>query len=153
MRIAKHTIWVARTREVLFDFFTDLSQAPRWRQYVESMELLGDGPLRVGSRVRAMFALMGTRSTYELEVLVFERPSLWRHRTFESDFKGYIEYRFETEGAGTRVTMTMEAKPTGVYGWLALPIMLINRRKTYVEQLPNLKRVMEEIQSVSTRRS
>ena len=152
MHIAKHTVWIARTREEVFDFFTDLSQAPRWRQYVESMELLGDGPFRVGSRVRAAFDIMGTRATFELEVLAYEPPSLWRHRTFESDFHGHIEYRFETEGAGTRVTLTMEAKPTGVYGWLALPIILMKRGKVYAEQLPNLKRVMEDTQSVSPQR-
>jgi len=58
-------------------------------------------------------------------------------------FNGFVEYRFESERAGTRVTMTMDVKPKGLYGWLALPLMLLRREKPYAEQLPHLKRAME----------
>jgi len=143
MRIARHTIWIARPREAVFDFFTDFSQASRWRQYVVSMAPIDSRPLGVGSRLRLDMEVMGHRQSFDLEVLAFERPSLWRHRTAESDFKGHVEYRFETEGAGTRVTMTMAARPATLYGWLALPIMALSRNKPYVEQLPRLKGAME----------
>jgi uncharacterized membrane protein len=148
MRLVTHTIWIARPRDAVFDFFTDLSQGPRWRQYVVSMMQVGDGPLGTGSRFRFDVEVNGTRQTCEAEVLAFERPALWRHRTFESDFRGYIEYRFDIEGAGTRVTMTMDAKPAGLYGWLAIPILALSRNRMYVEQLPQLKRCMEEGQVV-----
>lgn len=144
MHLAQHVIWINRPPEDVFDFFVDFSQAARWRQYVESMALVGEPPVRVGSRVRTTIALMGNRHTLDLEVLALERPSLWRHRTFETDFNGYIEYRFEADRDGTRVTMTIEAKPNGLYGWLALPIMWLRRTRPYTEQLPQLKRVMEE---------
>jgi len=147
MRIVQHTIWIDRPRDAVFAFFTDFSQATRWRQYVESMAVVTEGPLRVGSRIRTTIAMMGETTTFDMEVLAFEPPSVWRHRTFETDFSGYIEYRFETEGTGTRVTLTIEAKPAKVYGWLALPIMWLNRllrrSKPYAQQLPQLKRVLE----------
>jgi uncharacterized membrane protein len=149
MRIVQHTIWIDRPRNAVFAFFTDFSQATRWRQYVESMAIVTEGPLRVGSRIRTTIALMGETTALDMEVLAFDPPSLWRHRTFESDFSGYIEYRFETENAGTRVTLTIEAKPEKAYGWLALPIMWLNRllkrSKPYAQQLPQLKRVLEEV--------
>jgi len=143
MNLVTHTIWIARRREDVFDFFVDFTQAPRWRQFVQSLEVIGPEPLHVGSRMRATMEVMGGRHVFEMEVLAFERPALWRHRTFESDFSGYIEYRFETEGEGTRVTFTMAVKPAGAYGWLGLPLMWIGRRNIYKEQLPQLKRVME----------
>jgi uncharacterized membrane protein len=121
----------------------DFSQAPRWRQYVRSMEVIADGPVRPGSRVRVVLDLMGREHSFELEVLQFEPPALWRHRTFETDFRGFIEYRFEPEGDGTRVSMTIDAKPVGLYGWLALPLMWLRRTKPYGEQLPQLKRAIE----------
>ena len=49
MRAFRHTIWIARTPEEVFDFFVDFSKAARWRLYVRSMERLDQGPLRVGS--------------------------------------------------------------------------------------------------------
>ena len=144
MHLARHTIWIARPRKAVFDFFTDFSQAPRWRQYVVSMAPVGAHAVGVGSRLRTEVDLMGVRQAFEMEVLTFEPPALWRHRTFETDFNGYIEYRFDAEGDGTRVTMTIAVKPAGLYGWLALPMMAISRNKPYLEQLPQLKRVLEE---------
>ena len=118
MRLAQHTIWIARTPEEVFDFFIDFSQAPRWRQYVRTMELTGAPPVRAGSQVHVTMDLSGGAYAFDLEVLVCQRPSLWRHRTHESDFSGFIEYHFEPDHAGTRVTMTMKATPRGPL-WLA----------------------------------
>jgi uncharacterized protein YndB with AHSA1/START domain len=143
MRLFKHTIWIARPREAVFDFFTDFSQASRWRSYVRTMELAGPAPVRVGSKVHCVLDLAGAEYTFDLEVLACERPSHWRHRTNETDFRGFIEYRFDAEGDGTRVTMTADAKPVGLYGWLAIPMLWLGRGKSYAEQLPQLKRVME----------
>lgn len=144
MQIARHTIVIGRPREAVFDFFLDLSQASRWRQFVESMQLVTDEPIRAGSRIRTTIGLFGDQSTFDLEVLALERPALWRHRTFESDFTGHVEYRFEPDAAGTRVTFTIQAKPKGLYGWLAMPMMWLQRGKPHQEQLPQLKRVLEE---------
>ena len=150
MHLAKHTIWIDRSRDEVFAFFLDFSQAARWRQYVQSMAVVGPEPLRVGSRIRTVIDLHGGQHEFDLEVLAFEPPALWRHRTFETDFNGYIEYRFETEGAGTRVTLTIKVTPAGFYGWVALPIMWLGRNKPYTEQLPHLKRALEEPQGAST---
>jgi len=148
MHVVTHSIWINRPREAVFAFFTDFPQSPRWRQYVDSMETVTAGPLRVGSRIRTTLTVRGETSTFDMEVLAFEPPSLWRHRTNETDFSGYVEYRFEPENGGTRVTFTIEASPKKPYGWLAMPIMWLNRtlgrHRPYAQQLPQLKRVMEE---------
>lgn len=143
MRFARHTIWISRPPADVFDFFVDFSQASRWRQYVRTMERLDDGPLGAGSRLHVTMDLMGEPYVFDMEVLACERPSRWRHRTNETDFHGFVEYRFEPEQDGTRVTMTIEAKPAGLYGWLAIPLLLLRREKPYTEQLPQLKRVLE----------
>jgi uncharacterized membrane protein len=145
MRIVTHTIWISRPREDVFDFFVDFSKAPCWRQYVRTMERLDEGPLRAGSRVHVTMELMGEPYVFDLDVLMYERPSRWRHRSNETDYRGFVEYRFEPEQAGTRVTMTIEARPVGLYGWLGLPLILLGRgrNKPYAEQLPQLKRAVE----------
>ena len=143
MQVFKHTIVIDRPRDQVFDLFVDLGRTPHWRQYVTSLERLDSGPLEAGSRIRATMDLMGEATSYELEVLACERPSLWRHRSNETDFTGHIEYRFEPEGSGTRVTMSCVARPISLYGWLALPLMWLARGKSYKEQLPALKRAAE----------
>jgi uncharacterized membrane protein len=143
MRAFRHTIWIARTPEEVFDFFVDFSRAARWRLYVRSIERLDQGPLRVGSRLHVTIDLSGSPYELEMEVLAVQRPTLWRHRTYEGDVSGYVEYRFDKEGAGTRVTMSMEVKPKGLYGWLVAPLLFFGRKARYREQLPQLKREME----------
>jgi hypothetical protein len=145
MRLLHHTIWIARPPEFVFDFFMDVSKP--WRLYVRSMRPLEPGPLHAGSRIHVTMDLGGGPHEFDMEVLAIERPALWRHRTNETDFFGYVEYRFELDGAGTLVTMTMQARPISVYGWLATPLLLLSRRRrrqSYAEQLPNLKRAIEE---------
>ena len=144
MRLFRHTIHIARPSEAVFDFFIDFSQAARWRQYVRTMVPVQSGPLRTGSHIHVTMDVMGKPYEFDLEVLLLERPTRWRHRTNESDFNGFIEYRFEPEDDGTRVTMTMEVWPRGIYGWLGLPLLFMRREQPYAEQLPQLKRVMEE---------
>jgi hypothetical protein len=143
MRIASHQIWIARPPQDVFAFFTDFTQASRWRQYVRTMAQVGEGPLHVGSHVRVTMDLMGEPSEYDLEVLAYDPPTLWRHRTNETDFFGHVEYRFEPDFAGTRVTMKIEARPVGLYGWLAAPLLWLRRKKPYADQLPQLKRAIE----------
>lgn len=143
MRLEHHTIWIARPPEAVFDFFVDFAQAPRWRQFVRSMTLDGAGPVRVGSRVHVTMDLAGGAYEFALDVLACHRPALWRHRTHESDFTGFIEYRFKPDTAGTRVTMTVTARPRGLHGWLAAPLLFLRRNRAYADQLPRLKAALE----------
>jgi uncharacterized protein YndB with AHSA1/START domain len=143
MQIFKHTVWIARPREVVFDYFTNWEAAPEWRMYVRTMTPEPAGDVRAGSKLRVVLDIAGDEYTYLMTVLACERPSLWRHRTNERDFDGHVEYRFETENGGTRVTFAMIVKPRTVYGWLGLPLMWLGRGKTYRDQLPALKRQLE----------
>jgi uncharacterized protein YndB with AHSA1/START domain len=143
MRIASHTIWIARPPDSVFDYFVDFSKASRWRSYVRTMVHLDQGPLAAGSHIHVVLDVLGEAQEIVLEVLDCNRPSLWRHRTDEVDFLGQVEYRFEPEENGTRVTLTITAKPVGMYGWLAVPLVLLRRNRPYAEQLPQLKRAME----------
>ena len=143
MRYVRHTIWIASTPEQVFDFFVDFPQSPRWRSYVRTMERLDEGPLREGSRLHVVMDVMGESYEFDMEVLACERPRLWRHRTNEGDLRGYVEYRFEPAEGGTTVSMTIVVHPDGIFGWLAMPLMLLQRNKPYAEQLPKLKRALE----------
>jgi hypothetical protein len=143
MRLFTHTIWIAKPREAVFDFFVDLDAAPRWRQYVRRMVPRAPGPIGAGSVIHVTMDVAGDPYEFEMLVLTCDRPALWRHRTNETDYRGFIEYRFDNEAEGTRVTLSGVAKPVGWYGWLGLPLLWLARGKPYRYQLPQLKRVME----------
>jgi hypothetical protein len=145
MRVWRHTEWIARTPERVFDFFFEYEHAPRWRGFVKSMAPIDAGPPRAGTRLRVSLDLMGEEHELELTLTALERPVLWRHHTNEVDFRGEIEYRLESERGGTRVTMTGSARPVTLYGWLAVPLLWLSRGRAYREQLPRLKAVLESL--------
>jgi uncharacterized protein YndB with AHSA1/START domain len=142
MRLFTRTIWIGRPREAVFDFFIDFNQASRWRQYVRTMTIVSPGPIGPGSRVHVTMDLGGEDYAFDLEVLSCDRPSRWRHRTNETDYAGIVEYRFDTEGDGTRVTMRFDVHPIGWYGWLGLPLLFLRGGRSYRAQLPQLKRAL-----------
>ena len=143
MRLFRHTIRIDRPREEVFDFFVDWEKGPTWRQYVTSMQRLDSGPLGAGSRVRFTVDLAGEETEYVLTVLAYERPALWRHSTDEAHFTGHVEYRFDDDGGGTRVTFSSVVRPKTLLGWLAMPQLWLARNRPYRDQLPQLKRALE----------
>lgn len=143
MRLFTHSISIARPREAVFDHFIDFGRAPSWRAYVTSIAPAEAGPVHAGSVLRVLMDIGGEAYSFDMTVLACERPTLWRHRSNETDFDGFIEYRFDTEPGGTRVTMSCEITPRGMWGWLALPMMWLNRGKSYRDQLPKLKIAVE----------
>ena len=146
MQIFRHTILIARPREVVFDFFVNWDAAPQWRAFVRSMRPATDAPVRAGSTINVVMDIAGEEYKFDMKVITCDRPSLWRHQTDETDFNGFIEYRFDEESDGTRVTMTGVAKPRSLYGWLGLPLMWLGRKRSYREQLGKLERALEAAQ-------
>jgi uncharacterized protein YndB with AHSA1/START domain len=144
IRLFTHSISIARTPEAVFDFFTDFTQAPRWRRYLRDMHVIGDRPLGGGSDVAVTMDLAGEPHAFTLHVLAFDRPRLWQHRTNEPHYDGVIEYTFEPQVTGTRVTLSTRVRPLGLYGWLGLPLVLWKSGRFYAPQLPSLKRAMEQ---------
>jgi uncharacterized protein YndB with AHSA1/START domain len=143
MRLFTRVITIARSREAVFDFFVDFAQASRWRQSVRTMVPVTPGPVRPGTIIRTTFDIAGGELTLDLEVAACERPSLWRHTVDEHDFHTTVEYRFEPDAQGTRVTMRCDVRPVTWYGWLSVPLLSLQRGKMYREQLPQLKRALE----------
>jgi uncharacterized protein YndB with AHSA1/START domain len=143
MRLFTRIITIAKSREAVFDFFVDFAQASRWRQSVRTMVPVTPGPVRPGTIIRTTFDVAGDDLTLELEVAACERPSLWRHTVDEHDFHTTVEYRFEPDAQGTRVTMRCDVRPVTWYGWLSVPLLSLQGGKMYREQLPQLKRALE----------
>lgn len=144
IRIFTHAISIERPPDAVFDFFMDFTQAPRWRRYVRDMRVKGIGPLGVGSEIAVTMDLAGEPYAFNLHVLALDRPRLWQHRTDERHYNGLIEYRFEPDEHGTRVTLSMRVRPLGFYGWLGLPLVYWRSGRFYAPQLPSLKRAIEQ---------
>ncbi|HVS17875.1 MAG TPA: SRPBCC family protein [Planctomycetota bacterium] len=87
---------------------------PRWPEIVpaiQKVELLSSGPVGVGTRFRETRLFFGREATETMEVLEFEPPRRYLLGAESHGSRYRTEFRFEPEGAGTRVVFTFRAEP------------------------------------------
>jgi uncharacterized protein YndB with AHSA1/START domain len=65
---------IRRPPQDVFDFCSDLRSELQWNPKVRYVEKLTDGPVRVGTRYRARWAISGPTA---VEVVQFDRPRSW----------------------------------------------------------------------------
>ena len=82
-------------------------------------------PLHEGSVIALDVKRWGLSQLWEVEILTLKPDTLLVDRALQSPFGAWRhEHRFEPEGAGTRMTDSIEFKPPfGVVGYLAMPLI------------------------------
>jgi carbon monoxide dehydrogenase subunit G len=89
--------------EEAFDFVADVSNQSRWNADVSNLVQLTEGPARLGTRMSGDFARLGR---IETEITVFERPSRLVLSSTGAQADLTLDFQFEPEGAGTRMTVS-----------------------------------------------
>ena len=142
MRSFTYTIYIERTPEQVWDYMMDFTNAPRWRNLVRQVDVITNGPLRVGSEMLVTFDIMGKVKRAVSEVWAFEPLRRFGVRNTEQNVTGVFEYTLAPELTGTRVTFTCDVHPHR-WMWLLMPWLLKGNRQRYQQQLPNLKQEVE----------
>lgn len=104
MRIEK-TVTIARTRQDVWAYISDLRNDPEWCEKVDSVEqTAGEGP-GLGAKYRVMHRPRPRRPAVALkvEVVQFDPPLLMGLREEDDDAVFNVIYQLEA-GAGTRLT-------------------------------------------------
>jgi hypothetical protein len=97
-------VHVDRDPAAVAAYMTDPANDPEWIGGLREVELIGDGPVRVGSRVRRVAHFLGRRVEYVNEVLALDETQL-DMRSVQAPFPMHITYRFEpAPGGGTAVS-------------------------------------------------
>jgi uncharacterized membrane protein len=135
-------VFIARPLDEVFDFVGDVRNRPRWDDSVDSEELTSPEPIGVGSTVRTRLRSMGREYEYTWEIVDHE-PS--RHMKVESTsgpFLTTLDFRFDTQGDGTRVRASVTGRPTGMMRALQ-PMIARTTQKNLDRGYARLKRLLE----------
>jgi hypothetical protein len=92
-------VHVSRDPAAVAAYMTDPGNDPQWIGGLREVQLLGDGPVRVGSRVRRVASFLGRRVEYVNEILVVDGHQL-DMRSVKAPFPMRITYRFEPAPEG-----------------------------------------------------
>jgi len=102
---------VAAPAERVFEVFTDVPRAAERIPGIAKVEMLTEGPFRVGTRWRETRIVMKKQATEEMWVTTVDPP---RSYTVEAESHGThydARFEFKPDGDGTQVTWTFRGTP------------------------------------------
>jgi carbon monoxide dehydrogenase subunit G len=134
-----HTVEIARPPAEVFPWLLEVDKVPRWTGQLETYERLDDGALGRGSRVRQVLDVSGRRIDVELEITGYDPPSGAETRFSTNGIEVVNAYTLEAAGAGTRLTQSVDAKPSGLAARMLVPIVQPRLEEKLTQDLDRLR--------------
>jgi uncharacterized protein YndB with AHSA1/START domain len=134
-----HSVEIPRPPADVFPWLLEEDKVPRWTGHLTRYERVDGGALGTGSRVRQVLDVSGRTIDVELEVTGYEPPSGAQTRFSTNGIEVVSSYALEAAGAGTRLTQTIEAKPSGLTARLLVPVVQPRLEQKLTEDLERLR--------------
>ena len=135
-------VLIARSAEEVFSYVTDPDNAPKWLPGVTGLEMITEGPLSAGTRLRESRRVGERAGDVDIEIVAHEPPSLYTTRFVQGGYEATYEYTFEVEEEGTKVVLACTVAGRGLSKLMA-PIVALAMRRQDKGQLKALKEVLE----------
>jgi uncharacterized protein YndB with AHSA1/START domain len=136
------SIQIDRAPEDVYAYATDVDNMTQWLGAVVEAERLTEGPLGVGTRIRAVGKMLGRRMDSLAEVTALEPDARFAFKVASGPLTSHNSYAFESVAGGTKVTDTVEIELGGILG-LADPLMGRMMRRRFDANLAVLKARLE----------
>ena len=134
-----HSVEIPRPPADVFPWLLEEEKVPRWTGHLERYERLDGGPLGAGSRLRQVLDVSGRRIDVELEITGYEPPSGAQTRFSTNGIEAVNSYALSASGAGTRLTQSIEAKPSGLTARMLVPVVQPRLEQKVTEDLERLR--------------
>ena len=134
-----HSVEIPRPRAEVFPWLLEEDKVPRWTGHLKRYERLDGGPLGQGSKVRQVLDVSGRTIDVTLEVTGYQPPSGAQTRFSTNGIDVVSSYALEAAGAGTRLTQSIEAKPSGLSARVLVPVIQPRLEKKLTEDLERLR--------------
>jgi carbon monoxide dehydrogenase subunit G len=134
-----HTVEITRPPAEVFPWLLEEDKVPRWTGNLESYSQLDGGALGRGSRVRQVLEVSGRRIDVELEVTSYDPPNGAETRFSTNGIEVVNAYRLEAAGAGTRLTQSVDAKPSGLTARMLVPVIQPRLEEKLTQDLERLR--------------
>jgi uncharacterized protein YndB with AHSA1/START domain len=140
---ARLGVTIRRPVQDVFGVLADVSKVSRWSPRTIEERLLTPGPLRTGSRRRAVIKSFGGRTVVnEAEILELEPNRKMVISLRAGAIPVQIRIRLEPGPGTTRLDWVAEFRPPGLLGPTA-PLLAFLYRRMFQKDLDNLKVMME----------
>lgn len=91
----------------------DFPNATKWTNNLERVDILTEGPLRKGTRLRYVLSTPAGKQELEVEHTTVTPDRTCAGKFIKGPIKGGWKYSYAVAGDGTRLTYSMEYEPNG----------------------------------------
>jgi len=132
-----HTVEIPRPLEEVFPWLLEEDKVPQWTGNLESYSQ--QGTLGQGAHVRQVLEISGRRIDVELEITSYEPPNGAETVFSTNGIEVVNAYALEATGGGTRLTQSVDAKPSGLTARMLVPIIQPRLEQKLTEDLERLR--------------
>jgi uncharacterized membrane protein len=136
------SIEIGRPPEAVFAYIDDLSRHGEWQGAIREVEVLTDGPTRVGSRAREKREVPGGPRDITYEITAHDPPRSASFRGIDGPIRVVGTVTVEPSGDGSRLTLQLDFEGRGM-GKLLLPMVRSHARKEVPADQQRLKERLE----------
>jgi carbon monoxide dehydrogenase subunit G len=133
------SVRIERPAEVVWDYFTDVSNDPEWNPSAIKVRRTSDGPLGIGSTFHVVRKRSGPM---DLEYTEYSRPLRWSLRGVGRGMSFTYAADLKPSGTGTELTSEMNLDPKGVFV-MASPLIRMVTKKQLEQVHTELKHKLE----------
>ena len=138
------SVLIRRPIAEVFEYMNDVDREREWQPQLLEAEQIPPGETRVGTRRRYVSEFLGKRIANTYVVRTYEPLArVVLETTPESAVRATTDIAWEAMAEGTRVTMAMEGKPTGVLRFVPKALMEATFEREARDTLQRLKDALE----------
>jgi hypothetical protein len=134
-----HSVEIPRSPAEVFPWLLEDDKVPRWTGHLERYERVDGTPLGPGSKMRQVLDVSGRTIDVTLEVTAYEPPTGAQTRFNTNGIEVVNSYALEAAGGGTRLTQSVEAKPSGLTARMLVPVVQPRLEQKLTEDLERLR--------------
>ena len=121
----------------VFPWLLEEDKVPQWTGNLESYSQ--QGTLGQGAHVRQVLEISGRRIDVELEITEYDPPGGAETRFSTNGIEVINAYSLEPAGDGTRLTQSVDAKPSGLTARMLVPVIQPRLEEKLTQDLERLR--------------
>jgi hypothetical protein len=119
----QHSVAIPRPPEDVFPWLFEEDKVPQWTSRLEAYELLGDGAIGDGARIRQVLTVKGQRLEVVMVISSYDPPRAAESRFTLQGVDVVTSYELAGDGGGTQLTQTLDGHASSFKARMLLPVV------------------------------
>jgi uncharacterized protein YndB with AHSA1/START domain len=137
-----YSVTIAWPPEAVFPWLFEEDKVPQWTSRLEAYDVVGDGALGSGSRIRQVLTVKGQSLDVELEITAYDPPRAAESRFTLQGVDVVTAYELAADGGGTRLTQTLDGEASGFKARMLLPVVKPHLEGKLQDDLERLRELL-----------